>query len=211
MSKKMLKIINKAGKKIEDLELDNQVWKQEINQDLLHKAVVMNLANKRAGTASTKTRGEVRGGGKKPWRQKGTGRARAGSIRSPLWKGGGTVFGPHPKDFSLSLPKKMKRKAVIEALTAKINDDNLIVIEDLKVETPKTKIIAGLLKKLKLNSEKVLLVDKSLDETLKRAARNLADAKLVSSDDLNAFDILNHSKVLLTREAFVEINNRIKK
>lgn len=208
MSNKMLNIINKDGKKIEDIELDNQIWSQEINKDLLHKAVVMNLANKRAGTASTKTRGEVRGGGKKPWRQKGTGRARAGSIRSPLWKGGGCVFGPHPKDFSLSLPKKMKRKAVVEALTVKINDDNLVVIEDLKIEIPKTKIIADLLKKLKLNSEKVLLVDKSLDKILKRAVRNLANAKLISSADLNAFDILNHNKILLTKEAFGEINKK---
>ncbi|MBU0683919.1 MAG: 50S ribosomal protein L4, partial [Candidatus Omnitrophica bacterium] len=121
------------------MQIDDKIWGQEINEDLLHRAVVTSLANKRAGTASTKTRKYVSGGGRKPWRQKGTGRARAGSIRSPLWRGGGVVFGPHPRDFACALPKKMRRKALINSLVLKLNENKLTVIDDIKIEKPKTK------------------------------------------------------------------------
>jgi len=205
-----LNIFDIAGKRVDTMKIDEKVLAQRINQDLLHKVIVMSLANKRAGTASTKTRGECRGGGRKPWRQKGTGRARAGTIRSPLWRGGGVIFGPHPRDFSSSLPKKMKNKALIQAIVLKINEKNLIILDDLKIEAPKTKEAAHLLKKLKVTDGTTLLVTKSLDETLKKAARNLPNLELANVKDLNAYNILKNTKVILTKEAFLKVKKMAK-
>ncbi len=205
-----LNILDKSGKRVDTMKIDEKVWTQRINQDLLHKAIVMSLANKRAGTASTKTRSDCRGGGRKPWRQKGTGRARAGTIRSPLWRGGGVTFGPHPRDYSHSLPKKMKNKALVQAIVSKINEKDLIILDDLKIETPKTKEAAQLLKKLKATDGATLLVTKSLDETLKKAARNLPNLELANVKDLNAYNILKNTKVILTKEAFLEVKKRVK-
>lgn len=205
-----LNILDKSGKRVDTMKIDEKVWTQKINQDLLHKVVVMSLANKRAGTASTKTRSDCRGGGRKPWRQKGTGRARAGTIRSPLWRGGGVTFGPHARDYSYSLPKKMKNQALIQAIVSKINEKDLIILDDLKIETPKTKEAAYLLKKLKATNGITLLVTKSLDETLKKAARNLPNLELANVKDLNAYNILKNTKVILTKEAFLEVKKRAK-
>lgn len=205
-----LNVLDKSGKKVEQMEVDKKMRLPEINDSLLHQVVVMNLANKRAGTASTKTRKDVRGGGKKPWKQKGTGRARAGSIRSPLWKGGGVVFGPHPRDFSYSLPKKMKKIALIHALALKINEENLIVLNELDAEKTKTKDVAEMLKKLKSGKEKNLLVAGVMPDSFKKAARNIANLELLTSGDLNAYDVLRCTKLILTKEAFVQINKRVK-
>lgn len=209
-SKITLNVLDKSGEQVDIMKIDEKIWTQEINKDLLHSIVVMSLANKRAGTASTKTRDEVRGGGRKPWRQKGTGRARVGSIRSPLWRGGGVIFGPHPRDYSYSLPKKMKNKALIQAMASKINEKNLIILNDLKIEKPKTKEVAYLLKKLKATDGTILLATKSLDEALKRAAHNLPKLTLVNVKDLNAYHVLRNAKVILTKEAFLEIKRRAK-
>jgi large subunit ribosomal protein L4 len=209
-SKLTLDVLDKSGKQVETIKIDEKVWTQEIDEDLLHKIVVMSLANRRAGTASTKTRDEVRGGSRKPWRQKGTGRARAGSIRSPLWRGGGVVFGPRPRSFSYSLPKKMRIKALTQALISKMNEKNLIVISDLNLETHKTKEVVRLLKNLKAVEDKSILVAKSLDEILKRAAHNLSNLELANAKDLNAYDILKNARVILTKEAFLEIERRVK-
>lgn len=209
-TKLTLNVVDQSGKTVDSMPISEKLWAGDINKDLLHQVVVMNLANKRAGTASTKDRSEVRGGGKKPWRQKGTGRARVGSIRSPLWRGGGIVFGPHPKDFSYTLSKKIRRKALIQALASKIKEKNVIVLYELKIEKPKTKEVAGVLKKLNILDEKNLLVVKSLDENLKMAGRNLADLKMMNVKDLNAYEVLNSSKVILTKEAFMEIERETK-
>lgn len=205
-----LNVVDQSGKAVDAIEINEKLWTQDINKDLLHQVVVMSLANKRAGTASTKNRSDVRGGGKKPWRQKGTGRARAGSIRSPLWRGGGVVFGPHPKDYSYSLSKKIRRKALIHALASKIKEKNLILLDDFKIEKPKTKEVVDVLKKLNILGEKNLLVVKSLGETIKMAGRNLAALKLMNVKDLNAYEILNSTKVILTKEAFLEIEREAK-
>ena len=209
-SKLTLNILNKSGKQVDTMKIDGNIWTQEINKDLLHRIVVMSLARRRFGTASTKIRSEVRGGGRKPWRQKGTGRARAGSIRSPLWRGGGVVFGPHPRDYSYSLPKKIKNKALIQAIVSKINEKDLIILSDLKIETHKTKEVAHLLKKLKLTKRKSLLVDKSPDGVLKRTARNISNLELTTAKDLNAYDVLKNDKVIFTKEAFLEIERKTK-
>jgi len=208
--KNTLNILDKSGKRVDTIKINEKVLAQRINQDLLHKAIVMSLANKRAGTASTKTRSDCRGGGRKPWRQKGTGRARAGTIRSPLWRGGGVTFGPHPRDFSSSLPKKMKNKALVQAIVLKINEKNLIILDDLKIEAPKTKEAAALLKKLKVTDKDTLLVTKSLDETIKKSARNLPKLELANVKDLNAYSILKNTKVILTKEAFLKVKKIVK-
>lgn len=209
-TKLTLNVVDQSGKTVDTLPINEKLWAEDINEDLLHQVVVMSLANKRAGTASTKDRSEVRGGGKKPWRQKGTGRARAGSIRSPLWRGGGVVFGPHPKDYSYSVPQKIKRKALIQALASKIKEKNLILISDFKIERPKTKEVMAVLKKLKVVNEKNLLVVKSLDETMKMAGRNLAALRMMNVKDLNAYEVLNSSRVILTKEAFLQIEREPK-
>lgn len=209
-TKLTLNVVDQSGKTVDEMAINENLWAQDINKDLLHQVVVMSLANKRAGTASTKDRSDVRGGGKKPWRQKGTGRARAGSIRSPLWRGGGIVFGPHPKDYSYSLSKKIRRKALIHALASKIQEKNLIVLDDFKIDKPKTKKMIEILKKLNILGEKNLLVVKLLDETIKMAGRNLAALKLMNVKDLNAYEILNTTKVILTKEAFLEIEREAK-
>lgn len=209
-TKLTLNVVDQSGETVDEMAINENLWAQDINKDLLHQVVVMSLANKRAGTASTKDRSDVSGGGKKPWRQKGTGRARVGSIRSPLWRGGGIVFGPHPKDYSYSLSKKIRRKALIHALASKIQEKNLIVLNDFKIDKPKTKEMVEILKKLKILGEKNLLVVKSLNETIKMAGRNLAALKLMNVKDLNAYEILNTTKVILTKEAFLEIEREAK-
>ncbi|MFH1856823.1 MAG: 50S ribosomal protein L4 [Candidatus Omnitrophota bacterium] len=208
-SKFTINIIDKFGKNIDAMQIDDKIWGQEINEDLLHRAVVTSLANKRAGTASTKTRKYVSGGGRKPWRQKGTGRARAGSIRSPLWRGGGVVFGPHPRDFACALPKKMRRKALINSLVLKLNENKLTVIDDIKIEKPKTKEMIALLKRLNVDKEKSLLVVKTQYPELKMSARNINTLQLANVKDLNIYDVLNNANVIFTKEAFLEVGKGI--
>jgi len=175
------------------------IFSQKINIPLLHEVIAAYLANQRKGCASTKTRGEVSGGGRKPWRQKGTGRARAGSIRSPLWRHGGVVFGPKPRDYYLRLPKKKLRKALTQALAAKA--DLIKVIENLEFKETKTKNMAQLLGKLGINNEKILLVTEEIDENLRRITKNMSYLCLVERRNLNTYDVLACKNLLFTLKA----------
>ena len=197
------------GKEIKKLELDDNIFDGNINKALLHQVVLMYQAAKRGGNASTKTRGEVSGGGKKPWKQKGTGRARSGSIRSPLWKGGGATFGPHPKDYSYELPKKIKRLAIKSALNGKLADSELSLIEEIKLEAPKTKIFAKALKKLLKSYTSVMFIVDSIDENLKRASRNIPKLLVAAPGNFNALDILLHKNLVISEQALKKISKRI--
>lgn len=190
-----------SGKKIEKFKLNPNIFNAEINKPLLHQAVVMYLANRRQGTASTKTRAEVRGGGRKPWRQKGTGRARAGSIRSPLWRGGGIVFGPHPRDYSFSMPKKMKRAALLSSLSAKTKDNGIVVLEkDPEFSQPKTKEMAKILTVLKVHGKRNLYVHIKTEGNLFRSCRNIKGLTLRLCNDFNTYDVLSNTNLLFSRE-----------
>lgn len=170
---------------------------------ILHEYVVAYLANQRQGTHSTKTRAEVRGGGRKPWVQKHTGRARQGSIRSPLWRKGGIVFGPKPRDYYIQIPKKKKRLAKYLALAEKIKTNNLVVVENFELKTHKTKDVKDILDKLGLDSKKVLIVDKEFNENVKLATRNLDRVEISRVSDLNAYTLLNNDKIIITKEALL--------
>ncbi len=201
-----------SGKKLDKFKLNPEVFNAEVRKGLLHQSILMYQANKRQGTASTKTRANVRGGGKKPWRQKGTGRARVGSIRSPLWRGGGVVFGPVPRDFSYSIPKKMKRLAIISSLSAKTKDKEIVVLEkELELKQPKTKDIAKILTALKISDKKNLFVYSKRDENLIRSCRNIKKLTLRLCDDFNTHDVLSNSKVLFSKETHDSIVKRLKK
>jgi large subunit ribosomal protein L4 len=195
-----------TGNSVEELELDNK-WEKYFSyknpEFVLHEYITAYLANQRQGTHSTKTRAEVRGGGRKPWAQKHTGRARQGSIRSPLWRKGGIVFGPKPRDYEVKFPKKKKLLVKYLSLADKIKNNNLIVIRELKVESHKTKNFAMLLKNINLDSQKVLIIDKNIDDKVKLAARNLQNVDLCRINDINAYIVLKNNKLLITKEAFL--------
>ncbi len=197
------------GKKIEEIALPEDIFSGKPNHAVMHQAVVMYQANQRQGNASTKERGVVSGGGKKPFRQKGTGRARAGSIRSPLWMGGGVVFGPHPRDFSYTVPKKIKTAALRESIHAKFLSDDLFCVESLTPTSQKTKDFEKILNTLKLRGNRVLaLLDKS-DSDIARVSRNLQRFCSKRVDDVNAYDILSNKKVLITKAAFKHLLKKI--
>ncbi len=201
-----------SGKKVDKFKLDPQIFSVEVNKPLLHQAIVMYSANKRQGTASTKTRANVRGGGKKPWRQKGTGRARVGSIRSPLWRSGGIVFGPHPRDYSYSLPKKMRKLAVISSLSAKTRDNQIVVLEkEPELKKPKTRDIAKILFALKSYKKKILFLCSQKDNNLVRSCRNIENLTLKTSDDFNAYDVISNSRVLFSKGLHESLVKRFKK
>ncbi|MDP3703342.1 MAG: 50S ribosomal protein L4 [Candidatus Omnitrophota bacterium] len=204
-----LKVFNLQGSEVGQLPLDPKLWDGGVNLRLLSQAVAMYRTNQRAGTASTKTRGDVSGGGKKPWKQKHTGRARAGSIRSPLWRHGGSVFGPHPRNMHYSLPKTIKRKALLESLKGKLRDQELVVVDRLAAQTPKTKPFANLAKTFQVGKRSVIVLD-GASEPLIKSLRNLARFDLRSATNLNAFDVLNAQKVLVTRAAFARLEVRVK-
>ncbi|MCI0746143.1 MAG: 50S ribosomal protein L4 [Verrucomicrobia subdivision 3 bacterium] len=174
----------------------------------VHDVIVAYQANQRMGTASTKTMGEVAGTGRKPWRQKGTGRARAGSFQSPLWRGGGVVFGPKPRDFSKKVSRKTKQLALRKALTERLNAGDVLVIDDLKLDSPKTKGFIGLLKKLEVNGT-ALVVAPAIEQNLRLAARNLRKIELTTADDLNTYQVLRRDKLLFTRPAFEKLEQRL--
>lgn len=201
-----------SGKKVDKFKLDPEVFSAKVNRPLLHQTVVMYMANQRQGTASTKTRGEVRGGGRKPWRQKGTGRARVGSIRSPLWRGGGVIFGPRPREFGYNLPKKMKRSALISSLSAKTQDKEIIVIEkDPNLAQPKTKDIANILSALKVHNKKILFIYSKKNGNLVRSCRNIKNLTLRFSDGFNAYDVLSNSRILFSKDTHSHILERLKR
>lgn len=187
------------GNQVGEVDLNDAIFGSEVNEPLLHQAIVMHQANQRQGTAATKTRADVRGGGRKPWRQKGTGRARHGSIRSPIWVGGGTTFGPAPREYRLKMPKKARRAAVRSALSAKVAAGELIVLDTLALSEPKTQLIASLLQKLEAG-ERALIVTSSNDPVLELSARNLPGVTLRNAADLNAYDVLSRPKLVITKD-----------
>ncbi len=199
-----MKVVNSSGKKVGTIELNAAVFEQEYNAALIHQVVVAQLANKRQGTKSTLTRAEVRGGGIKPWRQKGTGRARQGSIRAPQWIKGGVVFAPKPRDFSQKINQKMKVAALKSALSQKVRDDEIIVINEIKAENGKTKEIATVLKNLKME-KRVLLVVGERDELVIRACRNIENVTLINASLINVYDVVANANCIMTKDAIKKI------
>ena len=195
---------NITGAQTGEIELNDDVFGVEVNVPVMHQAVVRQLANQRQGTHATKTRSFVRGGGKKPWKQKGTGRARTGSIRSPLWVGGGTVFGPHPRSHALGMPRKARRLAIRSALSDKVNNGEILILDQIQFETPKTKSVVKMLSDFKVTAQKALIITEG-DETVEKSARNLPGVKAIPSTGLNVFDILYHDKVFITKGAVAKI------
>ncbi|WP_297712171.1 50S ribosomal protein L4 [Clostridium sp.] len=196
-------LFNKEGNKIEDIQLNDKVFAVEVNADAMHQVVVALLANKRQGTQSAKTRAEVRGGGIKPWRQKGTGRARQGSIRAPQWIKGGVVFAPKPRDYRMSIPKSMRRVAMLSALTSKVQNDEMVVLDSLTLEAPKTKEIVKMLNAF--NAKKTLIVTAEANETVYKSARNIEGVAVLPVNNINVYDLLKHSKVIMTKDAVSKI------
>ena len=188
-------------------ELKEEIFGIKTRPHLLHQTVVMQLNNRRAGTAATKSKGFVRGGGKKPWRQKGTGRARAGSIRSPLWVGGGTIFGPQPKDYSFRMPRKARREALLSALSLKHGDGKIIVLDKLELEEAKTKLMVKVLIELKVAS--ALLVIAQPDEKIERSSRNIPALKVLRVEGLNVYDLLRYEHLILTEGALKLLEERL--
>lgn len=198
-------VYDMAGAKTGEMELNDSVFGVEINEALVHQAVVMQMASQRQGTHATKTRAMVRGGGRKPWKQKGTGRARAGSIRSPLWVGGGVAFGPHPRSYKFSMPRKARRLAIKCALTAKVNDGGLLVVDSINFAEPKTKEVVKLLGNFEAQAAKALIITAENDEIVEKSARNIPGVKSIGTIGLNVIDLLHHDKVLVTKEAVAKI------
>ncbi len=197
-------LYNMDAKVVGEFELSEAVFGAPLNSEVIHQVVKMQLANKRQGTHSALTRAEVRGGGKKPWKQKGTGRARHGSTRSPQWTHGGIVFATKPRDYSYTLPKKIKRLALKSALSTKVTDKEIYVLDELKLDAPKTKVIVEML--AAFNAEKTLIVVKEADEVIWKSVRNIEGAHVLPVNNLNVYDVLKYHKFIITKDAaqFVE-------
>jgi len=200
-------LLNQSGEKIGEIELSDSIFDVKIRPYIIYEVVKWQLAKRRAGTASTKTRGEVRGGGRKPWRQKGTGRARVGSIRSPLWRGGGVIFGPRPRDYAYSLPKKVRKQAIKMALTSRLKEGRLIVVDDISLDVIKTKKFLEVMNNLRL--EKALIVTNGHRERLELSARNVPNFQVMPVDGLNVYDILRYQFLVLLRESILKIEERL--
>ena len=196
-------VYNMEGKEVDKIELNDSIFGVEINEHLVHMAVLQQLANKRQGTQKAKTRSEVRGGGRKPWRQKGTGHARQGSTRSPQWTGGGVVFAPTPRDYSFKLNKKEKRAALKSALTSRVVENKLVVVDELKLDEIKTKKFAEVLNNLKV--EKALVVLNDMDKNVIASAANIPTVKTAQTNELNVFDVLKYDTVVVTKAAVATI------
>ncbi len=195
-----LTLVNQEGSQVGDIELSDDVFGIEPNNHVLHEVVVMQQASKRQGTHATKNRSEVSGGGRKPWRQKGTGRARHGSIRSPQWVGGGVVFGPTPRNYRYKLPKKVRRLALKSAYSTKVKENNLIVVDALTIEAPKTKEMAAILNNLEAD-KKALIVMHEYDDAVVLSARNIPGVTVKTASDVKVLDILGHDKLIMTKDA----------
>ncbi|NLU54698.1 MAG: 50S ribosomal protein L4 [Firmicutes bacterium] len=193
------------GKQVGELQLNDKVFGAKVNKSLMHEVVVMHLARQRVGTAATKTRSMVRGGGRKPWRQKGTGRARQGSIRAPQWRKGGIVFGPQPRDFSYTMPKKARRAALCSALSAKVQSNNLIVLDDWQIDAPKTKEVVKVLKNLNLDGKKALIVTADNDAVMYKSARNIEKVAAMEARNLNTYEVLNYETLIMTKDAVAKV------
>ena len=198
-----VKVFNMSGSEVGSIELNDSIFAVEVNTHVMHQAVVQYLANKRQGTQSALTRAEVRGGGRKPWRQKGTGRARQGSTRSPQWAGGGVVFAPKPRDYSFKLNKKVKRLALKSALTTKVNDGKFVVVDEINLPEMKTKEMVKVLNNLNVNKSLVVLED--ANEKAVVAARNIPTVKTASVSTINVYDILKYDSVVVTKAAVEKI------
>jgi len=198
-------LLNNKGEKLKDINLNDNIWNIEPNDAVLHNHIVLSLASLRQGTHKTKTRSEVSGGGRKPWRQKGTGRARQGSIRATQWRGGGIVFGPTPRDYSKKMNKKERRLALLSALSYKLKGEELMVLDNLNLETPKTKDFVEMLNNLKLNDKKVLFVTSELEDNLLLASRNLSEILVLANDEINTLDIVNADYMVVTEDAVAKI------
>lgn len=197
-------LYNVSGAQVGEVELSETVFGIEPNTHVLHEAVVMQQASLRQGTHKVKTRAEVRGGGRKPWKQKGTGRARQGSIRSPQWKGGGTVFGPTPRSYGYKLPKKVRRLAIKSALSAKVLDNNVIVLDQLSLAQPKTKEFAAILKNLNVD-RKALVVTSAFDDNVALSSRNIPGVKFLTAEGLNVLDVIVYDKLIITKDAVSKV------
>jgi len=200
-----LELLNVNGEKVKDIKLNDNVFGIEPNDIVLHDAIVLSNASKRQGTHSTKTRAEVSGGGRKPWRQKGTGNARQGSIRAVQWRKGGIAFGPKPRDYSKKQNRKVRRLALKSALSYKVIDKELILIDTIKFETNKTKEMVNFLKNLELTNVKTLLVVSVLDENVCLASRNLGNVKIVLPEEVNTYDVVNADRMVITEEALKKL------
>ncbi len=192
-------LFNIEGNKVGDYTLNDNVFNVEVNKAVLHQVVVAQLANKRQGTQSTKTRAEVRGGGAKPWKQKGTGRARQGSIRSPQWVGGGIVFAPKPRDYSVSIPKSMKRVAMKSALTSKVQENEMYILEALELEGPKTKTMVNMLKAFDV--KKALIVTAESNHNVYKSGRNIQGIRVMPVNNINVYDLLKYDNLIITKDA----------
>lgn len=197
-------VLNTTGKKVGDIELSENIFGAEVNIEAMHQIVKMYLANQRQGTQSSLTRAEVRGGGIKPWKQKGTGRARQGSTRSPQWKNGGIVFAPKPRSYRYTVPKKIKRIAMKSALSSKVSDNNIIVLDQLAFEVPKTKDGVSILKALNITG-KTLVVLAEKNENVEKSLRNIPGVTVSLVNTINVYDILNHGKFVITQDAVKKV------
>lgn len=196
-------LFNIEGKQVSEMELSEVVFGAEVNTAALHQVVVALQANKRQGTQSAKTRAEVSGGGIKPWRQKGTGRARQGSIRSPQWIHGGIVFAPKPRDYRMSTPKSMRRVAMVSALSSKVRDNEMVVVDSLELAAPKTKTMVNLLKAL--NVKKTLIVTAESNENAYKSARNIEGVEIIPVNNINGYDLLKYENLVITKDAVSKI------
>lgn len=197
-------LYNQTGAQVGEIELADAVFGIEPNQHVLHDAVVMQQASMRQGTHDTKGRSEVRGGGRKPWKQKGTGRARQGSIRSPQWVGGGIVFGPTPRSYAFKLPKKVRRLAIKSALSSKVQNNEIVVVEGLQLDAPKTKDMVQVLKGLNATT-KALVVTGEYTDNVALSARNIPGVKFVTAEGINVLDVLKHDKLVITKDAVAKV------
>ena len=194
-------------KKVSQVDLNDAVFGAEVNEAIIYDVVKMQLASRRSGTASTKTRSDVRGGGKKPWRQKGTGRARAGTTRSPIWRGGGIVFGPHPRDYSYSIPKKVRKKAIISALSMKFKENKMFILKDFPMEKISTRIFKGVFDLFSLKKALFILDDNNA--VLLKSSRNIKNVKMIRSEGINVYDILNHEHLILLEPSVKKIEGAL--
>ncbi|PLR65783.1 50S ribosomal protein L4 [Bacillus sp. UMB0893] len=197
-------LLNQGGSNVGEIELNDSVFGIEPNQHVLFEAVIMQRASLRQGNHKVKNRSEVRGGGRKPWKQKGTGRARQGSIRSPQWRGGGIVFGPTPRSYSYKLPKKVRRLAIKSALSSKVQENNVLVLEDLLMNAPKTKEMTSILAGLSVE-KKALIVTADVNETVTLSARNIPGITVLTANSINVLDVLNHEKLVITKAAVEKV------
>jgi large subunit ribosomal protein L4 len=200
-------IVNTQNERVGEIELNDSIFNLEVKEYLLHDVVRMQRAARRAGTACTKTRVEVRGGGAKPWRQKGTGRARAGSRRSPLWRGGGVIFGPKPRDYSFKLNRKVKKQAIAMAMSARLQEGNLVILDDFMMDAIKTKEFIKVMKVLEVDSG--LIIVNNTTENLHKSARNVNGYKVLPTDGLNVYDILLHKKLILVQPVIENLEKRL--